>query len=544
MSIVDDRTESRQAQGPFKLVASLAMLTLAAVSILPATSLGQTPLPSIEVGPAPSSTSQPPAIPNFQVSQTGFADRSAMTSASPTPYPPQPLPELPGFEDAASPSDAGEQTISLSATEFSSVMQRLDALEKEAAKSAGAADKGAKTDKADKGKAGEKKEEGWVDLSSEKWTVKLGGHVQMDYVQWANASPGIPDRNYFEFRRLRLMADGTGYGQYDFRLQMDIEPESGDGVATPVVDVKDAYLTANDWPVVQRWRIGNFFVPFGLEQVTNDTQNIFLERSIPTQNIFTADREVGMATYGVNDTKDVTWTFGVFFDRISESLKEKIDDNQGTRVSGRLTWLPYYDEPSNGRYLVHTGMGVLYTDNFDGLSRFRARPQVHEGPFLIDSGLLPSENYTVGNIELATVWGPASIQSELFATNVNLDTGDNANLYGYYVYGSYFLTGENRIYERYGQHGAQFGRTVPYTNFFMVPGCVGSGAWEAKVRTSYLDLEQVGGGQYQDITAGFNWYWSDRIRVMFDWIHPFTTADTTFGTTESDLIGMRFDFNW
>ena len=55
---------------------------------------------------------------------------------------------------------------------------------------------------------------------------------------------------------------------------------------------------------------------------------------------------------------------------------------------------------------------------------------------------------------------------------------------------SYFLTGENRIFERFGQHGAQFGRNVPYTNVFCVPGCRGWGAWEAKARWSHLDLEQ------------------------------------------------------
>jgi phosphate-selective porin OprO/OprP len=340
------------------------------------------------------------------------------------------------------------------------------------------------------------------------------------------------------------MADGTGYGVLDFRLQIDIEPEAGDNVATPVTDVKDAYLTMNELPLLQRWRIGNFFVPFGLEQVTNDTNNIFLERSIPTQNIFTADREVGTAIYGCSDDKDTTWACGVFFDRISESRKEKIDDNQGTRVSGRLTHLPYYDEASNGRYLIHTGIGILYTDNFDDLTRYRARPQVHEGPFLIDSGDLAANNETTVNVELATVWGPLSVQSELYAANVNLNSGDNANLYGYYVYASYFLTGENRIYERFGQHGAQFGRNVPYSNFFAVPGCVSPGAWELKVRTSYLDLAQVDSGQYQDITVGFNWYWNDRVRVMCDWIHPYTTEETVFGTTSSDLIGMRFDFNW
>jgi hypothetical protein len=31
---------------------------------------------------------------------------------------------------------------------------------------------------------------------------------------------------------------------------------------------------------------------------------------------------------------------------------------------------------------------------------------------------------------------------------------------------------------------------------------------------------------------------------MFDWIHPVTTGSTVFGETESDLLAMRFDFNW
>ena len=386
--------------------------------------------------------------------------------------------------------------------------------------------------------------DGWVDVSAEKWNVKLGGHVQMDYPLWAQHSEDIPAENYFEFRRLRLIADGTGYGVYDFRLQVDFEPEAGDNVATPVVDVKDAYFTANDVPVIQRWRIGNFFIPFGLEQVTNDTNNSFLERSIPTQNIFCGDREVGFATYGVSEKLNTTWTFGAFFDRISESRKERIDDRQGIRVSSRFTHLLYYDEPSKGRYLLHTGAGLFYTHFYDKMTRFRARPQIHEGPFLIDSGDIGAVDDLTGNVELAAVWGPFSVQNELYMCHVNLAGGQEAQLYGYYTHASYFLTGENRHYERYGQHGAQFGRNVPFSNFFMVPGCHGLGAWELKVRNSYLDLSQLNSGQYQDLTVGFNWYWSDRTRVMFEWIHPWTTAQTVFGTTQANILGMRFDFNW
>lgn len=462
--------------------------------------------------------------------------------------PPPPLP-------VAAEAYVDPQFTSAPSPELEEVLKRLEALEKQ----------NKKAPPAEKPKASDAKkpDDGWTDVSSEKWTVKLGGHVQLDYVNWANADPAISGplaapgtENYFEFRRLRLTADGTGYGVFDFRLQMTLEPETV-GETTPLgtvssPDVKDAYLSMNEIPFFGRFRIGNFFVPFGLEQVTNDTNNIFLERSIPTQGIFTADREVGVALYNCTEDKNITWTCGAFFDSITDSLKERIDDNQGIRLSGRLTWLPYYDEPSNGRYLVHTGIGILYTDDQNDSVRFRARPQVHEGPRLIDSGALAASSYTTGNVELATVWGRFAVQSEAYVSSVNMIPGDPVSVYGAYVHTSYFLTGENRIYERFGQHGAQFGRNVPYSNFFWVPGCIGPGAWEAKARWSYLDLSNVNrvtngtrfGGQYNDFTFGLNWYWSDRTRVMFDWIHPITSAETTFGSTQSDLLAMRFDFNW
>lgn len=388
----------------------------------------------------------------------------------------------------------------------------------------------------------------WQDMSSDKWAVKLGGHVQMDYINWANADSSIPNtQDYFEFRRLRLVADGTGYGTCDFRLQMTLEPESvGESPAGTVTspDVKDAYFSMNEIPGLGRFRIGNFFVPFSLEQVTNDTNNIFLERSIPTQGVFAADREVGVALYNSTDDQSVSWATGVFFDSISEGLKERIDDNQGYRVSGRLNWVPFYDEPSNGRYLIHTGIGILHTDDQDNRVRFRARPQIKEGPRIIDSGVLDADRYTTGNLEFAAVMGPVTLQSEAFLSTVSLNTGDAGSLGGAYAHLSYFLTGENRIYDRFGQHGAQFSRNVPYSNFFVVPGAYSPGAWELKTRYSHLNLDEFNRGQYNDITTGFNWYWSDRTRIMFDWIHPVTTEDAVYGETTSDILAMRFDFNW
>jgi len=152
----------------------------------------------------------------------------------------------------------------------------------------------------------EKAPKTWSERSKEKWTVKLGGHVQIDSINWADASPSIVaappipgPENYVSFRRLRLVADGTGYGVYDFRLQITLEPETvGDSQGgNTTANIKDAYVSVNEIPGFGRMRLGHFFVPFSLEQVTNDTNNIFLERSIPTQGIFAADREIGVAFY-------------------------------------------------------------------------------------------------------------------------------------------------------------------------------------------------------------------------------------------------------
>ena len=71
--------------------------------------------------------------------------------------------------------------------------------------------------------------------------------------------------------------------------------------------------------------------------------------------------------------------------------------------------------------------------------------------------------------EGAWVLGPFSVQGEWMQQTVNRDVGDEPDLTGFYVYGSWFLTGESRSYK-----GGKFGRTKA-TN-----------AWELAARYSYL----------------------------------------------------------
>lgn len=392
------------------------------------------------------------------------------------------------------------------------------------------------------------------DPMKEKWTVKLGGQVFADYGNWASASPAIQPlaQDFFNWRRIRLHVDGKGYGVYDFRVQLDFEPDNDtvNSVAEPYVAMKDVYISINDLPLNGRLRFGNFFVPFSLDQLTPLPNTQFMERSIPTAGVFSPDREVGMAWYHISDDLNKTLSLGVFFDDIPESTKEVVNDNQGLRLSSRATWLPYYDEATDGRYLIHTGLDFLYTDPRTDTARFRARPgEIRETQRLIDTGLIPANSFSVAGLELATVTGPFSLQSELYATSVDRIQTSDVMLYGGYFQGSYFLTGENRKYDRDGRHLAHFGRIVPYSTFFITPGGCGWGAWEAKARWAFLDFSELNRGQYNELTVGMNWYWHENARVMFEWIHPWTSSEARvgnvlIGATTADLLAIRMQYTF
>ncbi len=105
-------------------------------------------------------------------------------------------------------------------SDVDALTERIEEIEEQLKKSAEEKKKADDKKKSEGDKKSDKGEANPLDKFKEKWNVKLGGHVQMDYVNWANGSPAIVgQQDYFEFRRLRLVADGTGYGQYDFRLQ-------------------------------------------------------------------------------------------------------------------------------------------------------------------------------------------------------------------------------------------------------------------------------------------------------------------------------------
>jgi phosphate-selective porin OprO/OprP len=104
-------------------------------------------------------------------------------------------------------------------------------------------------------------------------------------------------------------------------------------------------------------------------------------------------------------------------------------------------------------------------------------------------------------IEGAAVIGPWSVQSEVVTGRVRSAPHSDPQFWAFYMYGSYFLTGESRPYRL--QTGL-FDRLVPAHPI----AAGGRGAWEVALRYSEADLDDgdIRGGRLADITAGLNWY--------------------------------------
>jgi phosphate-selective porin OprO/OprP len=99
------------------------------------------------------------------------------------------------------------------------------------------------------------------------------------------------------------------------------------------------------------------------------------------------------------------------------------------------------------------------------------------------------------------VLGPLSFQGEYFHTFVN--SFENLQFWGYYIYASYFLTGETRLYDK--TQGV-FTRVRPKNSFSLRNHTYGG--LEIEARYSRVDLNDgdVQGGKMNIFTAGVTWY--------------------------------------
>jgi phosphate-selective porin OprO/OprP len=264
-------------------------------------------------------------------------------------------------------------------------------------------------------------------------------------------------------------------------------------------------------------------------------------------------RRVGIACYNHSDCPRWAFQAGIFFEDVDPLMKERVADEQGIEIALRGVWLPMY--ANEGRQLLHVGAGLDYVDDADDIIYFGYRPEVHEAPITSAGNVyIGPDDYFRVNLEGALVMGPASLQAELFATRVR-DNG--LDYYGAYVQSSFFLTGENR---GYNPHLGVFDRVTPLENFWIVNTpegrCIGTGAWEAAIRWSWVDVSDIapGGilfpgpvdlaGTENNLTLGLNWYWNPYTRMMFNYIHAWDAYSVGGQRPGLDIMALRWQVDF
>jgi phosphate-selective porin OprO/OprP len=377
-------------------------------------------------------------------------------------------------------------------------------------------------------------------------TVKWTGQVQADFLTF-NQSPESEAaygdiENGAVFRRARFGMFGD-YGPTEYRIETDFALSGRPRFL-------DMFLGVRDVPGLGRIRVGHFFEPFSLERVTPNRFVTFAERSLIDQP-FAPARNLGIMAQNTFLEQRGTIAYG-YFRTASDDFGDDVGDNFESAVTGRVTWLPYYDDACQGRNYVHLGAGYSFRGANAEQVRFRAQPEALLGatspdvPFFVDTGNIPADSFQHLGAEAVWTHGPWSVQGEYVVTPVDSKNEGTLWFQGGYVQGSWFLTGEHRPYRR---DIGVLDRVIPFCDAVRHAHDkslqTGPGAWELALRLSHLDLnnETRQGGRITNLTAGLNWYLNPYLRVTANYIHAFADHPTV-GDTDTDIFITRFGYDF
>lgn len=381
----------------------------------------------------------------------------------------------------------------------------------------------------------------------EKPTVGWTGEMQADEVMLTQSPANQQElgnlENFSDFRRARLGAIGSLFANTIYRFEFDFAQQGRPSFL-------DVYGQLTDLAIVDNVRIGHFFEPFTLARLTSNRYQTFMER--PLLDAFAPARNLGVMAFSTYAEKRGCWQIGMFAAGTNDEGEEQTDRG-GEALTGRLTFLPYWDEPSDGRYFMHLGGDFSYRRPPQQIARFGYWPGFRPGSFdnvkwprWADTGNIAASDVQMFDVEWAWVMGSVHVQAEYAASLVNQIGGPDLAFSVWYVETGWFLTGESRPYL---QETGIFNRVTPYEPFFFNRTRrglqAGLGAWQVAFRVEELNLSDrnVQGGRLFDLTFGLNWHLNPYTKFYFNYVHAILRRDVP-GTSTGNLYGLRAQFEF
>ena len=367
-------------------------------------------------------------------------------------------------------------------------------------------------------------------------SLAIEGRIHLDYWAFPDTDAGTETlegsgtpfvtqnpQDRFTVRRMRLGFEGEIKENVIYTAQIEFS-----GVDDP--EFRDLYIGFEDLPWFQTLLIGNQKRPYGLDHLNSSRYNVFLERPFIIEAFNEDARRIGVASYGLSDDQAWNWRYGVYNMEKAHPDGQYVGDHYQLEVAGRLANTAWYDECTDGRSYMHWAVSgtIAHPDGTGGPtnsneSRFHTRPEARTSQRWLNTGRIAGANtYGLLGLEGVVNLGPTQVVAEWQQIWLDRTAGADINLWGGYVYWSYFLTGEHIPWSR---KSGTIGRVKPFQNFFLVNTCDdcvdgGWGAWNVGVRYSYADLndENILGGIGESITFALNWHWNAHSKVQMNYI--------------------------
>ena len=369
-------------------------------------------------------------------------------------------------------------------------------------------------------------EDGRVETTVGDLKVRLTGRFMYDGL--LDASVPEADQGNADWRRARLGLRLNWDGDWRFRASADSLDDD--------VSLRDLRVEYRGWPV--RLALGRMQEPFGLSENESSNHLALMERPLAT--VLGPDFSTGLRA----NTRGKNWglTVGMFGPDIAGLEISKDDENADESLNARATYRALRTE----QWLVHLG-GSISRRQPDAASgvRFRARPEstLVSGIDISHPRLRDVDRYGLYGLELALRNGPRLLKAEYLGADIDRDTGADAGFYGYYLEGSWALTGERRSYS---VRNGTFGGIDPQRP--VTAG--GLGAWEIAARYSYLNLRDtdvdldgdIDGEEGEVTSLGVNWYPVRNARLMVNALRITETGGTRSDTENAVQIRAQFFF--
>ena len=299
----------------------------------------------------------------------------------------------------------------------------------------------------------------------------------------------------FEARSLRLMARGHWELFRRWNYLFSYEYNGFDR------DAKEPYWSSTDVRIstdvegLGTISIGKMKEPYVYEMV-GDAAN--LPQSERLLSPFFKSRNVGIQLAHVVASQRATLSIGVYNDWL---FSDENFHESGTDFAARVTALPVWEQ-DGARYL-HVAASVRYYGADRDQLQMRGKPATNVSDFYVDTGKFAGDHSWNTGLELLWNVDGWSLLGEYVTASVSSSEYANPDFHGWYVTGSWIVTGEHRPYDRKAAYAR---RVLPQGRW---------GAWEIVGRYGRVDLNDgaMQAGAMDGWWAGVNWWATNRWKL-------------------------------